>query len=91
MFSVSPCYSAVEKNPLLISAYHHLLLQSFIVEILPVQHGNRIMAGDAILDDQGCHGCCGVFVEQHVVPDAEADDDVHVSSHAVADLSLIHI
>lgn len=36
----------------LIIAHHRLFLQAFIVEILPVQDGSWVVAGDTILDYQ---------------------------------------
>src|SRR6185369_1330296 len=34
---------------------HHLFLQPLVIEILPVQHGNGVMAGNPVLHHQGCN------------------------------------
>ena len=49
---------------------HRAFLQAFVVEVLSVEHGRRVVAGDAVLDHQGGDRRLRMLAEQHVVADA---------------------
>ena len=46
------------------------------------------MTGDAVLHNESSDWCVGMFGEEHIVADTEADDDVHICPGLVQEPGL---
>jgi len=59
-----------------------------VLVVSRIEADHRIMPCEAVFDDESCHRSVRIHREQHVVPHAEADDDVERGLCAVEKLRL---